>query len=161
MAARAEYERKLKELGSEEEDDLEVIDEAEASPDEDAMEEDGVPPPRDKGKSRMVESGGPERGEQLDSRRKRPRIDPFSGNLYLGPSHSVAKLIHSQDTVKITLITRSQRNPRNRRRRSPHPLYLWQVATQLPKHQISQDGVLLHQQLTRSSSGKPDGRRRS
>ncbi|OJA20663.1 DNA-binding protein C1D [Rhizopogon vesiculosus] len=79
MAARAEYERKLKELGSEEEDELEVFDEAEVSPDEDAMEEDEVPPPRDKGKSRMVENEGPERGEQLDSRRKRPRIDPFAG----------------------------------------------------------------------------------
>jgi len=77
MAARAEYERKLKELGSEEEDELEVFDEAEVSTDEDAMEEDEVPPPRDKGKSRMVENEGPERGEQLDSRRKRPRIDPF------------------------------------------------------------------------------------
>lgn len=145
MAARAEYERKLKELGSEEEDDLEVFDEGEASPDEDAMEEDRVPPPRDKGKSRMVESGDPERGEQLDSRRKRPRIDPFSGNLFLGSFHSVAKLIHSQDTEKITLITRSQRNPRNRRRSRLHSPYLWQIATQLPKHQISQDEVLLHQ----------------
>ncbi|KAJ8584806.1 C1D-domain-containing protein, partial [Rhizopogon salebrosus TDB-379] len=79
MAARAEYERKLKELGSEEEDDLEVFNEAEASPDEDAMEQDEAPSPQDKGKSRMMESEDPERGDQRDSGRKRPRIDPFAG----------------------------------------------------------------------------------
>jgi exosome complex protein LRP1 len=84
MAARAEYESKLKELGSEEEDDLEVFDETEVTPDKDAMEEDELLPPRDKGKSRMVEIEDPERGEQLDSRRKRPRIDPFAGSFILG-----------------------------------------------------------------------------
>ena len=95
MEARAEYERKLKELGSEEEDDLEVFDEAEASPDKDAMEEEELSPPKDKGKSRMLESEGPGRREQPDSRRKRPRIDPFAGKLDLGLFRGPVKLIHS------------------------------------------------------------------
>ncbi|KAG0707593.1 hypothetical protein DFH29DRAFT_633012 [Suillus ampliporus] len=77
MAERAEYEKNLEELGSEEEEDLEVFDEAEVSRDEDAMEEeDETLPPQDKGKSPMVESEVP---EKLGGRRKRQRIDPFAG----------------------------------------------------------------------------------
>lgn len=82
MAERAEYEKNLEELGSEEEEDLEVFDEAELSGDEDAMEEDTLPPPQDKGKLRMVESEVPEREEQVGGRRKRQRIDPFAASGY-------------------------------------------------------------------------------
>ncbi|KAG1771279.1 Sas10/Utp3/C1D family-domain-containing protein [Suillus occidentalis] len=81
MAERAEYEKNLEELGSEEEEDLEVFDEAELSGDEDAMEEEALPPPQDKGKLRMVESV-PEREEQVGGRRKRQRIDPFAASGY-------------------------------------------------------------------------------
>jgi exosome complex protein LRP1 len=81
MAERAEYEKNLEELGSEEEEDLEVFDEAEMSGNEDAMEEDTpLLPQLDKGKSRMVESEVPEREEQVGGRRKRPRIDPFAAS---------------------------------------------------------------------------------
>lgn len=82
MAERAEYKKNLEELGSEEEEDLEVFDEAELSGDEDAMEEDALPPPQDKGKSQMVESEVPEREEQVGGRRKRQRIDPFAASGY-------------------------------------------------------------------------------
>jgi hypothetical protein len=166
MAARAEYERKLKELGSEEEDDLEVFNEAEASPDEDAMEQDEAPSPQDKGKSRMMESEDPERGDQRDSGRKRPRIDPFAGNLDLDLFRGPSKLTHSQDTVTIIVKPpHSPRNPISRKRSHLLPPYLWQIATRLPRHQINQAEVLLYQPLRRSSrekrQRKPDGRRRS
>lgn len=81
MAERAEYEKNLEELGSEEEEDLEVFDEAELSGNEDAVEEDALLPPQDKGKSRMVESEVPEREEQV-VRRKRQQIDPFAASGY-------------------------------------------------------------------------------
>lgn len=79
MIARAKYEKELEELGSEEEDDLEVFDQEAADDDDDeTMETDG--PPADtksisleKGKGRALEEEAP------PSRRKRPRIDPFSG----------------------------------------------------------------------------------
>ena len=78
MIARAKYEKELEELGSEEEDDLEVFDQEAVDDDEEAMETDG--PPADtksisleKGKGRALEEEAP------PSRRKRPRIDPFSG----------------------------------------------------------------------------------
>lgn len=83
MAERAEYEKNLKELGSEEEEDLEVFVEAEVSGNEDAMEEESLPlPPQDKGKSRMVEREVPEHEEQVGGRRKRQRIDPFAASGY-------------------------------------------------------------------------------
>ncbi|KAG1886031.1 hypothetical protein F4604DRAFT_1877964 [Suillus subluteus] len=82
MAERAEYEKNLEEIGSEEEEeDLEVFDEAEMSGDEDAMEEEALPP-QDKGKSRMVEREVPETEEQVGGRRKRPRMDPFAASGY-------------------------------------------------------------------------------
>ncbi|KAG2118143.1 Sas10/Utp3/C1D family-domain-containing protein [Suillus discolor] len=81
MAERAEYEKNLKELGSEEEEDLEVFVEAEVSGDDDAMEEEAsLLPPQDKGKSRMVEREVPEHEEQVGGRRKRQRIDPFAAS---------------------------------------------------------------------------------
>lgn len=81
MVERAEYEKNLKELGSEEEEDLEVFVEAEVSGNEDAMEEEALPlPPQDKGKSRIVEREVPEHEEQIGGRRKRQRIDPFAAS---------------------------------------------------------------------------------
>lgn len=80
MAARAAYEKELKELGSEEED-LEVFDEGMADEDEDAT---GDPPEEttsvglDKGKARASDYET-SKDEEASSRRKRPRIDPFSG----------------------------------------------------------------------------------
>jgi exosome complex protein LRP1 len=81
MVERAEYEKNLEKLGSEEEEDLDVFDEAEMSGDEDAMEEEALPP-RDKGKSRMVEREVPEIEEQVGGRRTRQRIDPFAASGY-------------------------------------------------------------------------------
>ncbi|KAG2138694.1 Sas10/Utp3/C1D family-domain-containing protein [Suillus bovinus] len=86
MAERAEYEKNLQELGSEEEEDLEVFVEAEVSGNEDAMEEEEEEgqslPPQNKGKSRMVEKEVPECEEQVGDRRKRQRIDPFAASGY-------------------------------------------------------------------------------
>lgn len=87
MVERAEYEKNLEKLGSEEEEDLEVFDEAEMSGDEDAMEEEALPP-QDKGKSRMVEREVPETEEQVGGRRTRQRIDPFAASGYGGDNDS-------------------------------------------------------------------------
>lgn len=85
MMARAEYEKELKELGSEEEEDLEVFDEEAAVKDDEAMITTDDPPEEtrpmrlDKGKGRASEEEQ-SKGEQVpSSRRKRPRVDPFSG----------------------------------------------------------------------------------
>ena len=77
MHQRAEYEKNLKEIADEEEDDLEVFGE---NVEEDyPMDE----PPADV--SLGMEDEGKEREEQVadapGSRRKRPRIDPFAGML--------------------------------------------------------------------------------
>ncbi|KAG1754756.1 Sas10/Utp3/C1D family-domain-containing protein [Suillus paluster] len=156
MAERAEYEKNLEELGSEEEEDLEVFDEAEVERDEDAME-DEVLSPQDKGKSRMVENEVPERGEQLGGRRKRPRIDPFTGSLdvflFCSP-----KLTHPQDMGMSIL-----QSPRNRKRSHPHHLpYL--APPRLLRHQISQDKVLYRHPTKgnkEKQQRKSDERRRS
>ncbi|KAG6331964.1 hypothetical protein ID866_7127 [Astraeus odoratus] len=87
MLERAEYERNLREMGDEEEDDLEVFEEDE-DVDEDypmkAIEETPAEPTLDtqsveKGKQKMVEGEGPQTDPVPGSRRKRPRIDPFAG----------------------------------------------------------------------------------
>lgn len=74
---RAEYEKELKELGSGEEDNLEVFDEEAADEARDAIDTDGPPEDTrpvgvDKGKGRALE-------EAPSSRRKRPRVRPPSG----------------------------------------------------------------------------------
>jgi hypothetical protein len=80
MAARAEYEKQLKELVSEDEEDLEVFDE-----DEEAMDTADDPPEEtrsvglNKGKGRASEEEQSKGEEVSSSRRKRPRVDPFSG----------------------------------------------------------------------------------
>lgn len=75
MIARAQYEKELKELGSEEEDDLEVIDDAES------QSSSSTPSTSDKGK-------GKARAEDLiadvaqtvaGQKRRRPAVDPFAG----------------------------------------------------------------------------------
>ncbi|KAG2076767.1 hypothetical protein BDR04DRAFT_1139047 [Suillus decipiens] len=82
MVERAEYEKNLEELGSEEEEDLEVFDQPEVSGDEDAMEED-VLPPQDKGKSRMVEKEVPET-EKLSEKPKKEKQKSLSSSLSTG-----------------------------------------------------------------------------
>lgn len=89
MLARAEYEQSLRELDDEEEDDLAVFDEdagvdAEVEEGYQPMEDvDGglVEPAKDKGKQRMLVGVADESGanQVTTSRRKRPRIDPFTG----------------------------------------------------------------------------------
>jgi len=84
MVARAEYEE-LKELGSEEEVNLEVFDE-ETDTEDEAMDIAGPLPeePRytrlDKGKGRASGEEQSKGGEVPPSRGKRPRVDPFSGS---------------------------------------------------------------------------------
>lgn len=68
MAARAEYEKQLKEMSSDEEDDLEVIDEtgeAEST--------------QGKGKGRAQVAEASSSSEQVTTKRKRPVMDPFAG----------------------------------------------------------------------------------
>jgi len=80
MAARAQYEKELEELESEQEEDLAVFDDDE---DPEAMDaEDGEPEDLelkrlDKGKGRASEED--EEEQVPSSRPKRPRVDPFSG----------------------------------------------------------------------------------
>ena len=82
MLARAEYEKELKEVGSEEEEDLEVFDE---EADIEAMDAEDSPPEEarftglDKGKGRASEEEQSKSEEVASSRRKRLRMDPFSG----------------------------------------------------------------------------------
>ncbi|KAF9225346.1 C1D-domain-containing protein [Gyrodon lividus] len=83
MIARAEYEKEIKELGNEEEEDLEVFDDD----DDDAMDiADGLPEEArtrplslNKGKGRASNEEQSSQEDQAPTpRRKRPRIDPFS-----------------------------------------------------------------------------------
>ncbi|KIJ66399.1 hypothetical protein HYDPIDRAFT_26750 [Hydnomerulius pinastri MD-312] len=83
MIERAEYEKNLKDLRSEEEEDLEVFDEDAAADEEDASvteEPAARPPPLNKGKGRASDEEESSREYQTaTSRRKRPRVDPFAG----------------------------------------------------------------------------------
>ncbi|EED80213.1 predicted protein [Postia placenta Mad-698-R] len=75
MAARAQYEKELAELGSEEEGELEVIDDAGDADDEAASSE----PRQDKGKGKAVDSA--DAGEQMPGRKRRcAPMDPFAGH---------------------------------------------------------------------------------
>ncbi|KAI0095229.1 hypothetical protein BDY19DRAFT_1044799 [Irpex rosettiformis] len=75
MIARAQYEKELKELGSEEEDNLEVIDDAES---ESSL---STPPIGDKGKERARTEGIVAEVAQavVGQKRRRPAVDPFAG----------------------------------------------------------------------------------
>ncbi|KAF8559939.1 C1D-domain-containing protein [Imleria badia] len=87
MLARAEYEKELKELGSEEEQDLAVFDEEAGIEDEEAMDMEDVP----------------------SSRRKRPHVDPFAGE----PPFMPKPHPRSDDILQGTKICRSpSRHPR-------------------------------------------------
>lgn len=99
--ARAEYEKELKELGSEEEDDLEVFDEEAAVEDDDPMDTTEDPEEtrtlgRNKGKGRASEEEQSKGEEAPSSRRKRPRVDPFSGE----PPYILSKHQLSSDDVR-------------------------------------------------------------
>ncbi|KAH9949385.1 hypothetical protein B0H21DRAFT_728722 [Amylocystis lapponica] len=76
MLARAQYQKELDEAGSEEEEDLEIIEDAGS----DAAEEEMPPAPsrQDKGKGKAVEM---EVDDDIGAgrKRRRPRIDPFAG----------------------------------------------------------------------------------
>lgn len=81
MAARAQYEKELKDLGSEEESDLEVIDETEqmdvveAVGNQDDIEVKGKS--KDKGKGKAVSTASTT--TNVSKKRMRPAIDPFAG----------------------------------------------------------------------------------
>ncbi|KAH7886205.1 hypothetical protein F5I97DRAFT_1808609 [Phlebopus sp. FC_14] len=91
MIERAEYEKNIKAMESEEEEELDLFDEevpqGEGGMDvyDDVVEEIAPQQPTSvgKGKQRMVDEEEPSREEQVvASRRKRPRIDPFTGRSY-------------------------------------------------------------------------------
>lgn len=77
MMARAQYEKELKELGSEEEEDLEVIDDAN---DSDAAVE-SEPSIQGKGKGRAMDAPIPEE-PVAGQKRRRPQMDPFAGKYH-------------------------------------------------------------------------------
>lgn len=79
MMARTEYEQELKEVGSEQEEDLEVFDEEAADEDEDEEARDTDGPPEDTGSIGLDKGKGRASEEVSSSRRKRARVDPFSG----------------------------------------------------------------------------------
>ena len=80
MIARAQYEKELKELGSEEEDDLEVIDDAES------QSSSSNSPPSDKGKGKAsAEDLITDVAQTVaGQKRRRPAVDPFAGT-HLSP----------------------------------------------------------------------------
>lgn len=75
MAARAQYEKELKELGSEEEDDLEVIDDAE----EDSSPLTPSAVDKGKGKARAEDILADVAQAVAGQKRRRPAVDPFAG----------------------------------------------------------------------------------
>lgn len=76
MIARAEYEKELKELGSEEEDDLEVF-----GNDEDAKMDNDSPEIASSRKGKGKEKAAKENmtQENTGQKRRRPPMDPFAG----------------------------------------------------------------------------------
>ncbi|KAN0100234.1 hypothetical protein V8E55_000218 [Tylopilus felleus] len=83
MVARAEYEKELEELGSQEEDDLQVFDEEMAVDEEPMGTADGLPEETrftklDKGKGRASGTEQSKGEEVTSSKRKRPRVDPYA-----------------------------------------------------------------------------------
>ncbi|KZT08565.1 uncharacterized protein LAESUDRAFT_648791 [Laetiporus sulphureus 93-53] len=99
MIARAQYEKELAEMGSEEEDDLQIIDDAEGATNEIA---EVTPPSIGKGKARAVDetestTSAPGR------KRRRPQVDPFAG---YGDAPNGAT--QSEDTSKRSKTSRDQ-----------------------------------------------------
>ena len=96
MLERAEYEKKLKETADEEEEDLEVfgenVEEDYPMDDVDELPADVPSDVRSADKGKEPEEPGRVDEEQVGSRRKRPRIDPFAG-MYLRPV--LLSLIHA------------------------------------------------------------------
>lgn len=87
MVARAEYEKELEELGSQEEDDLQVFDEEMAVDEEPMGTADGLPEETrftklDKGKGRASGTEQSKGEEVTSSKRKRPRVDPYASELH-------------------------------------------------------------------------------
>ena len=78
MIARAQYEKELKELGSEEEDDLEVIDDAESQPSSSAS----PPPDKGKGKASAEDLIADVAQTVAGQKRRRPAVDPFAGTQF-------------------------------------------------------------------------------
>jgi exosome complex protein LRP1 len=78
MMALAQYQAELKEIGSEEEDDLEVIDDAESETPEE-------PPSssKEKGKQRATEDVQIETEPPAGQKRRRPAVDVFAGEYQL------------------------------------------------------------------------------
>ena len=82
MVARAEYEKELNELGSEEEEELKMFDEPpeEAQREGDSEEEENMEEVKlSKGKGKQKAVDADEDDSQGGVKRKRPRMDPFAG----------------------------------------------------------------------------------
>lgn len=111
MAARAQYEKELAELGSEEEGELEVIDDAGDADDEAASSE----PRQDKGKGKAVDSA--DAGEQMPGRkRRRAPMDPFAGTWIYIPSLVLVTTILSGRSWRRYNSADSQKEQSQRRR---------------------------------------------
>ncbi|KAH0837940.1 hypothetical protein J3R83DRAFT_6174 [Lanmaoa asiatica] len=113
MVARADYEKEIKELGSEEEEDLEVFDEEPAAEDEEAMDTADASPEDtrstgvDKGKGRASEEEQ-SKGEEVPlSRRKRPRVDPFFGYENLSVSESTPQTTDQSKKAELSMPVQS------------------------------------------------------
>lgn len=78
MEARAQYERELKELGSDDEDDGEALEVF----DEEVEEESNSG--QDKGKQRVVDTGEEVQVDTTGTKRRRPAMDPFAGKWQAG-----------------------------------------------------------------------------
>ncbi|KAI0784908.1 hypothetical protein C8Q75DRAFT_829292 [Abortiporus biennis] len=91
MVARAEYEKQIKELGSEEEEELEMIDDVE--------EEDSPEPPvkSSKGKGKEVDMQVEGLLAEVGRKRRRPAMDPFAG--YGDDPTSEATVANASDNI--------------------------------------------------------------
>lgn len=78
MVERAEYEKELKEMGSEEEEDLKMFDGDDEDGDEED-EEDNQGVRSDKGKGKQKASETMDDGYQVGKKRRRLKMDPFAG----------------------------------------------------------------------------------
>ncbi len=90
MLERELYQKALREEGSEESGDLEVIDDEEVADDADGPPEDDSLPGQASGDSRVPLSTGP--SDTIPGKRRRPQIDPFAGLCTFAPSHLSALL---------------------------------------------------------------------
>lgn len=88
MIARAQYEKELKGMGSEEEDDLEVIDDVSSD-----VEQKSSSSAKGKGKQLATSDTPVDSRSTTGQKRRRPAVDPFAGTEVISMHFSLLKRI--------------------------------------------------------------------